>query len=84
MVELGINTVTGARTKNGKVFLVTVGPDTILEQDGAMYKNITPIMAALRQGDLLEVSGTRDKAKGYILAQRITLLARNEPENGPV
>ncbi|MBN9388134.1 MAG: diacylglycerol kinase family lipid kinase [Chloroflexi bacterium] len=73
--ELGVNLITGVRTKNGKVFLVELNADTVLDRHGALYKNITPIMAALEPGDILEVNGARGALKGRILARRLTVLS---------
>lgn len=81
VIELGVNIVTGIRTKNGKVFLVEVSTDTILERDGESIKNINPIMAALRVGDALEVTGSRSATKGQVLARQIKVLNRPTENN---
>ena len=73
VVAVGTDTITAARTRDGRIVTVITGPKTVMRD--AMGRNVTlsSFFSALEVGDLLQVKGPKDSQPGTIRAHRITL-----------
>lgn len=78
VLELGVNTITGVKLKNGKVVIAVVDAETNFKANEETVTGVTTIMSVLQVGDRLKVRGPREQPKGKILARQITILAKGD------
>ena len=72
VLEVGVDTITAARVKNGKVVKVVVDPHTLLD-DGNGERSLWGTLSTITPGELLEVAGRKDQQQGTLVAERVTL-----------
>ncbi|HEV2458858.1 MAG TPA: hypothetical protein VGS80_10875, partial [Ktedonobacterales bacterium] len=77
VLEVGVDTITAARVKNGKVVKVLVDPRTVLEHsddgDKGDERHLWGTLSAISPGAIFEVKGYKDHQRGTLRQERVTL-----------
>lgn len=75
VLSVGVDAITAARLKDGRVLTIVRGPDTV-SRDAAGKKRPWPaFLAGLTAGDLLRVEGKHQRRRGRLRARRIRPIA---------
>jgi hypothetical protein len=77
VLTVGVDSITAARVKSGKVVKVIVDVHTALEDRAGAERSLSGALSAISPGDLLEVQGYKDHQRGTLLAEPLTL--RDQP-----
>jgi hypothetical protein len=77
IISVGIDSLTAAYVKNGRVVRVEIRAETVLagvgdEEDQSLWG----ALARLTEGDLVEIEGTKDSKNQVLLAQKVALAER--------
>lgn len=74
VLTVGVDCLTAARLKDGRVVTIQVQPDTTLKNGTGGKKLLWGMLSSLAAGDILRVKGRKDRKHGTIVARRVRLL----------
>ncbi len=77
VLEVGVDSITVFKLKDGKVIRIILGPDTTIQNSDNKRLEVMNILAYLDKGDLLHISGPKGSNKRIILAEKITILRKS-------
>lgn len=76
VLTVGVDHLTAARLKDGRVVTIQIQPDTTLKNGTGSKKPLWGMLSSLAEGDIVRVKGQKDRAQhGVIVAQRVRLLS---------
>lgn len=78
VVEVGIESFTAARLKNGRVVRVLVDADTTLKTSQGSVQPLDGMLSSIAIGDHLNVTGHKRNGDGSLLAEHVRQLAPKE------
>ncbi len=73
VLAVGVDTITAARVKDGRVITVVRGPKISARDAAGTKRPWSAFLGGLTPGDLLRVEGQRQKRRGRIRARRVRL-----------
>ena len=77
VLEVGVESLTAARVKSGKVVHVRIGPDTALDDGTGRQKQLLSALSSVTAGDLVRVTGLTNGDKHALVATRVALIGTN-------
>lgn len=75
VLTVGVDCLTAARLKDGRVVTIQIQPDTTLKNETGGKKALWGMLSSLAEGDIVRVKGQKDSAHSAILAHRVRLLS---------
>lgn len=81
VLNVGADSLTVARVKNGHIVQVAISPDCLLKDASGAEQALWGALAAVTEGDLVHVSGAKDAERGVLKAQRVVLDSRSLHHN---
>jgi hypothetical protein len=73
VMSVGIDTVSAARERDGRVMTIQIGPKTRAENERGDEASLSAFLSSLTEGQLIQVKGKKDKKQGVITAKRLRL-----------
>jgi hypothetical protein len=77
VLEVGVESLTAARVKSGKVVHVRIGPDTALDDGTGQEKPLLSALSSVTAGDLVRVNGRTDSDAHTLVATHVALIGTN-------
>ena len=77
VLEVGVESLTAARVKSGKVVHVRIGPDTALDDGSGQEKQLLSTLSTVTAGDLVRVTGRTNGDAHALVATRVALIGTN-------
>ena len=75
VLTVGVDSLTAARLKDGRVVTIQIQPDTTLKNGANGKQPLWGMLASLAEGDIVRVKGQKDREHGVIVARRVRLLS---------
>lgn len=76
-LEIGIDSLTAARVKNGRVLRIKIDHDTTFDDGTGLKRPLLSALSLVTAGDLLQVTGRKDDDDHTVLATHIALAGPN-------
>lgn len=75
VLTVGVDCLTAARLKDGRVVTIQIQPDTTLKNGADGKQPLWGMLSSLAEGDIVRVKGQKDRKHGVIVARRVRLLS---------
>src|SRR5262249_13042120 len=72
VLAIGMNTITASRNRDGRVRAIMLDDKTETRDGSGESCPRDAFLANLQAGDIIKVKGVKDKARGVVVARRIT------------
>ena len=77
VLEIGVESLTAARVKNGRVMHIRIDADTTFDDGTGLKRPLLNALSLVSVGDLLEVTGRKEEGDHNALALHIALAGQN-------
>ena len=77
VLEVGVESLTAARVKSGKVVHVRIRPDTALDDGTGQEIPLLSALSSVTAGDLVRVNGRTNGDAHALVATRVALIGTN-------